>query len=336
MKSDSIKGGIFLADKDFHVAAQYGLNVIKSSRGRGAFILETNKGLVLLREYSGRAQRLEAQAAMLEYLRDKDISVDYFIKNNQGSYLTTDEDGVNYTLTRWFPGRECDTKNFEDICFAVKKLAKVHMTLEDFDCVSGDFQIARNLAREYDKHNREIKMIRNYLSGKNGKNDFELLVTSSCRDFLEEGIKACEVLEKSGYQAEYDKAVSGCRLCHGDFNQHNVYLQGEKYGICGFEQACFNVRLWDLYKFMRKILEKYDWEIKLGYLMLKEYDKVNTLSQTDIQLLGAMFSYPEKYWKILNSYYNSNKVWISSKNMEKLKMAVRQNGLRQAFIKTLQ
>ena len=31
-----------------------------------------------------------------------------------------------------------------------------------------------------------------------------------------------------------------------------------------------------------------------------------------------MFSYPEKFWKIINYYFNSNKAWYSEKNEEKL------------------
>lgn len=60
-----------------------------------------------------------------------------------------------------------------------------------------------------------------------------------------------------------------------------------------------DIRLVDLYGFMRKLMEKYDWDIKLGYLMLREYDRVNTLSSQDIKILGAMFAYPEKFWKYL-------------------------------------
>ena len=48
-----------------------------------------------------------------------------------------------------------------------------------------------------------------------------------------------------------------------------------------------------------------------------------------------MFSYPEKFWKILNYYFNANKAWIPNKNMEKLKLAVNQNRMRREFVRTL-
>lgn len=60
-----------------------------------------------------------------------------------------------------------------------------------------------------------------------------------------------------------------------------------------------DIRLVDLYGFMRKLMEKYDWDIKLGYLMLREYDRVNTLSSQDIKILGRCLPTPRNSGKYL-------------------------------------
>ena len=198
-----------------------------------------------------------------------------------------------------------------------------------------EFQIARNLEEVYDKHNRELKMIGNYLKGKHKKNDFELLAASMCQPYLDEGLRAVETIRHSGYDAEYAAAIERSSLCHGDYSYHNVFIKKQKGYICGFEQSCVDIRLVDLYGFMRKLMEKYDWDIKLGYLMLREYDRVNTLSSQDIKILGAMFAYPEKFWKILNYYFNNNKAWIPGRSMEKLRTVVNQNRMRREFVRTL-
>ena len=54
-----------------------------------------------------------------------------------------------------------------------------------------------------------------------------------------------------------------------------------------------------------------------------------------MKVLHAMFLYPEKYWKQMNFYYNTNKVWIPDKNLEKLKKAAEQKSIRAAFLKIL-
>ena len=324
-----------MAERDFSVLDQYDYKVYQISRGRGAFICDTNKGVFLLREYNGKEEKLLGRARLLEYLAGKNLSVDYYVKNHDGEYISKTEE-CSYTLSRWFNARECDTKAFADTSIGIKALAALHNALEGYEINEGEeFQIARSLNKEYDKHNRELKMIRNYLSDKHRKNDFELMAASKCQEFLEEGYEAVNILEASGYVEAYNQAVDGKRLCHGDFNYHNIFIEGNSCSLCGFEQTCINTCLFDLYNYMRKLMEKYDWDIKLGYLLLREYDRIRVLSETDIRVLGAMFSYPEKFWKILNYYFNANKAWIPAKSQEKLKLAVSQNRMRKEFVRTL-
>jgi CotS family spore coat protein len=178
-------------------------------------------------------------------------------------------------------------------------------------------------------------MIKNYLVGRKTKTDFELLAVRECPGFFAEGLEALDRLKASDYEQRLSETVQNNRLCHGDFNYHNIYTDGGEYLIAGFSQMRKDLYVVDLYNFMRKLMEKYDWDIKMGYLMLREYDCVNTLSAQDVKILGAMFSYPEKFWKILNYYFNANKAWIPNKNMEKLKLAVNQNRMRREFVRTL-
>ena len=45
--------------------------------------------------------------------------------------------------------------------------------------------------------------------------------------------------------------------------------------------------------------------------------------------------YPEKFWKLADSYYCSNKAWIPAKNVEKLKTVVAQTEEKRRFLKQL-
>ena len=82
-------------------------------------------------------------------------------------------------------------------------------------------------------------------------------------------------------------------------------------------------------------MEKNNWDIKIGYGMINEYDRIKSVTDRDTKLLHALFSFPEKYWKVLNGYYNSNKAWIPEKNTEKLLNVINQNIVRRTFIDTL-
>ncbi|MFR2947417.1 MAG: hypothetical protein ACLTL5_10780 [Oscillospiraceae bacterium] len=66
---------------------------------------------------------------------------------------------------------------------------------------------------------------------------------------------------------------------------------------------------------MRKALEKHGWNQDLGMSMLESYERVLPWKEgADLPLLP--FLYPEKYWKQLNFYNNTNKAWIPGRNTE--------------------
>ena len=56
------------------------------------------------------------------------------------------------------------------------------------------------------------------------------------------------------------------------------------------------------------------------------------LSAVDYLQLYYRFAYPEKFWKIVNFYYNSRKVWIPGRHMEKLERLLIQQGVKKAFL----
>ena len=53
--------------------------------------------------------------------------------------------------------------------------------------------------------------------------------------------------------------------------------------------------------------------------MLNAYSAIHPLTRSETEYLKIRLIYPEKFWKIANSYYCMNKAWISVKNTEKLK-----------------
>ena len=83
---------------------------------------------------------------------------------------------------------------------------------------------------------------------------------------------------------------------------------------------------------MRKILEKYNWDVFLARRMLEQYDKIRPISSGEWENLQIRFTYPEKYWKQINFYYNANKAWIPARNIEKLKDLELQQPLRNEFL----
>lgn len=324
-------------EKGTEVLESYDLKVIKTGRTRGAVLCETNKGLKLLKEYSGTLPRLSFEEELLRYIRENGYYfVDCILANKNGEFLTPDADGNHYIVKDWYPGRECDVNNKADLYKCGGKLALLHNIMEKPCLVNIKVQnkelLYENLLIEYEKHNRELKRVRSFMRSKRRKNEFEVTVLNCFDMFYHIGEEASLELKDSPYLDIYNNAIEDLSICHGNFNYHNIMFMGNDAAVMNFSRAAINILITDLYNFLRKVMEKHNWNLDLGYNIIESYNRVRPISKDEMHLLYIMLLYPEKFWKIANYYYNSNKAWVPGKNIDKLKVICWQNDLKKEFL----
>lgn len=317
-----------LYDYGLGTLSQYDLTADRSARTRGALLCYTSQGLMVLREFHGSEKKLKKQQELLLMLQKNGINTDYYIENTAGDLLSKDKDDLTFTLQHWYEGRECDTKSREDILKSVVTLAKLH-TVSKMEPIEEYRE--ESLKEEYERHNREIRKIRKFIRKKGASCVFEKEFLASVEWFLQRGELAITLLEESDYDRLREKSwQEGC-ICHGEYNQHNVLILKNSTAVTNFDHWNYDVQMADLYRFMRKILEKYNWDLKLANEMLKTYHTIRPISYPEWQNLKVRFTYPEKYWKLANYYYSHKKTWISEKNVEKLNNLISQKEIWKNF-----
>lgn len=324
-----------MGEKSISVLDQYDLKVIRVGRGRDAVLCETNTGNKILKVYTGSVQRLAFEDEVLNHINENGGFVDGFVRNKNNKLISIDTDGTRYVLKNWFEGKECEVRNISDILTSVRTLSNLHLLLKKIpfkDTEDTSAYRATFLEEELAKHHRELKRARAYVRNKRKKSEFELYVINNYNLFYNQGEKALELLRKSNYKKLMDEAFDQVSLCHGNYNQHNIIFFNRNIAITNFDKMSINIQLMDLYLFMRKILEKNNWDLNLGSSMIEEYSKIKPISKEELEILHILFLYPEKFWKIVNYYYNGNKAWIPQKNIDKLRTLISQNRLREKFI----
>ena len=140
-------------------------------------------------------------------------------------------------------------------------------------------------------------------------------------------------LENSGCMELYEQSVSRECLAHGDYNSHNILILPGGTGVTNFEHMCIDIQVHDLYYFIRKAMEKFQWKENIGKIILDAYESERKLEETEKLYIGLFLAYPEKFWKTAGSYYHSNKAWLPEKNVEKLETAVNQWKEKYGFLK---
>ena len=72
------------------------------------------------------------------------------------------------------------------------------------------------------------------------------------------------MLESSAYKKLRQRALEEGHFCHGEYTHHNILVNGSRMAVINFEKCSINVQINDLYHFMRKILEKQNYDFRFG------------------------------------------------------------------------
>lgn len=303
------------------VLAAYDFTVDHICRTRGAYLLFTNQGLKLCKLAALSLSQIEFEQQVKVMLTEHGYGqVDRYVKNKEGGYLTDGPMGEVYLVKDWFSGTECNVKEWKDVKEASGNLGLLHtwmvMDREERPEWSNQGDSIRDILV---KHNRELIRVYRYMKKKKQKNSFEVLLLNLFPEFYEQAQEAVRQLEQESACLDFEqKSREEGRICHGSYTYHNVLFTREGIATTNFEGCQMGTQVLDLYYFLRKVMEKHDWNPKIGMMILEEYNKKKTLTEEERKLLYFLILYPEKFWKIANFYYNKKKSWIPQRNEEKL------------------
>jgi Ser/Thr protein kinase RdoA (MazF antagonist) len=194
-------------------------------------------------------------------------------------------------------------------------------------------------ADEMERHTKECRRVYNYLRKRTSKTDFERSLLNEYNYFLEKAVDVT-TRAKEESKTEYEAYVRSNRLyCHGDYQYHNVIFgknsDGQYTGIVNMEHISQDAGVRDFYLFFRKVCQKYDWSIDIASTMLEAYQNRRTFPPIELRSLKLMLEYPEKFWKIIDHYYNSKKSLMSDRNSEKLEKLIKQEKNKEKLINKL-
>ena len=294
---------------------QYPFEVTAIQKGRGTYICTTSEGgKIIIGSFRGSKGRAEALEHILLRLKENGIEADEIIHTREGEILAQEVDETWYYARKYMEGRECEPRSRDDVLAAVEELAKLHLVLQKVE--DENLKIGgQDYAMEVFRHNRELKKVRNDIHGKR--------------------LMKPNPGETQGQSRQQGRETALYGICHGDFNQHNVLFTHGKIIITNFEQAHYDVLVGDLAHFLRKLMEKHNFNIGLATDMLAAYEKRRKLLPEEWEQLYVRMAYPQKFWKVANHYFNANKAWVSGRDIEKLNRVIEQEEIRQQFLRML-
>lgn len=319
-----------MADKMAEVYDAYDVDVLQTSRGRGAIILRTSQGTRQLRPVDVNESRIEAEYRFKEMLAECGYeNTDRCVRNKENELLTYDRYGTAYVMRYYYEGRECSTENKTEIIKAVENLALLHKACRQAWCVTeNDVHIRQTC--DFKKRNQELKRVRNFISRCKTRRQFEQTYV----DVFDKYYSLALECEKKYGTINITEDSIHLGYCHGMYNNHSIIINEEQSDIytTSFDKFYVGNQLADLYHFARKMVEKNDYSIELLVEILNEYNKYCPLDRQDYEYIYILFSYPEKFYKVSNQYMNSSKSWISPKMLDKLNRIIENDEKKQKLL----
>ncbi len=358
-------------DRAVALLEQYDVEVLRTRKGRGVILCDTDNGLLVFKEYEGNEAKLTLLDRLLSTVKEQGmVSAEQLIPTREGALCVRENDGTAYILKTCGEGRECNIHDHGECMEAVRTLARLHqcMLLEPREDLPAPPEFSP--LQEYEKHNREFVKVQRFLRKKSQKTLFEYNLLGCIDYFIEqardvtEGWRSYEERMSKANQPAADQPKvpqlgapqpgalqpgalqpgahpPGAHLlqgnqeyayCHGDYQYHNILCAEKGLFIVNFEKCIRDRQIRDLYLLMRKLLEKTDWPVALGRELIETYEKVTPISAYAYIDLYYRLAYPEKFWKIVNFYYNSGKAWIPQRNQEKLDKLLAQEQQKKDFL----
>lgn len=321
-----------MAEKMSEVYEAYDVSIMQTVRGRGAIIIKTNEGIFQLKTPEVNESRLAAEYEFKEKLFEAGFkNIDRCIKNREGELVTFDRYGNPYVMRNYYLGRECNILSMDEVLLAVENLARLHIACEKvFKEIEGDVHIRIN--SDFRRRNQELKRVYGFVQKKKRKNDFEEMYKNSFHTFFEQAV----LCEKQFGELNLKNSNRYLGYCHGAYDHHSVIcLENGEFATVNFDRFYVGNQLGDLYHFMRKVVEKNNYDFEIIKEILVRYSKLNRLSAEDVEYIYILYKYPEKFYKISNQYINGSKNRISPKMNEKLERVILDEDNKQNMLEQL-
>lgn len=328
-----------MEDKISDLLAQYDLVVYRAGRVKGAWILETDRGLKCLAGCSYSEGKVAFEQKVKRFAAEHGFpALDLFVENREQGYLVQGPYNEQFVMRNWFRGEEVSATSRDHILQTVQTLGRLHNSLRGLVLSEEEraFCLQPKVPEILERRNKELRRVRTYIRSKKQKTLFEQNFLAQFDVQSAHAEEALAMLDIGAYEQYYNSEVEAGSMLHGNFTHHSVILLPEgSMAVTGFDKAVTGIRIQDFYLLFRKMMEKWDWDVSLGDDMLEAYQRIRPVPEEEWKLLRQLLIYPEKFWKVANQYYNNRKSWIPEKNMQKLLQTMEQAKKKEESIKTL-
>lgn len=310
----------------------YGLRFYGGGRTRTGFVCKTDKGLREIRKTFAPRESIEFEHDVREQLYQNGFTaVCRFFPTVDGkaSYF---RDGCSYTMEVPMSGQALE--EYEDgFIQGARLLGEMHAAgkgVQSNVCRSN----INHLPEVYTKRRNELVRIRKRIDKQKGLHPLDLMV----REKYEHMMTLVEAAKEVILSAEYDDVMAEAEemksICHNAFKGDNVRCdENHIYFVTGFGKCAYDSPIIDLSAYFRRYVKKTDGNLQTAEKMLSAYEQLHPLSKKEKKVFIGILTYPEKFLRLCNEYYNKRRVCVSPAMCSRMELCIAAQEKQDIFVK---
>lgn len=321
-----------MQDIDRHITEQYNLDIKSIIPYKDAHILHTSKGKKIFRKVFNSPEKIFFVHGVKEHLYNNNFkNIDRYLCTVDGEPFIDTEEG-RYTLSDFIDGAECNFDNEEDIVNASRLLASMHKASRGYvpDPGSSPRDDLGRLPVYCGKRLEELKKLRKV--AKKGKTKFDYMFLDHADYFYSLGESVISAIPGSKYRELVEEARKEGIVCHHDYTHHNILQHDNKTWLINFDYCCFELKIYDIANLIRRKMRKCDWDIDEAKTIIDAYGSVEPISPDEFYIMKLMLQFPQKFWRVVNKYYNSKRSWSEKSYLSKMQEVIAEVEPHKKFI----
>lgn len=298
-----------MQDIDREIVEKYDLNIASVSPYKDAYIIGCNKGKKVLRKVGLSSDRVGFVHDAKEHLyKNGFTNLDRYLCTLEGKPYV-ELNGSTYVISDFIDGKECNFSCREDVVKSSRALAALHKASRGFKpqvYLKTRDELGK-LPFSFAKRLEEIKKLKKI--AKKGKSKFDYLFLKYVDYFYDLGENTLEQLASSRYEELCEFTREAGIICHHDYTHTNILCSEKGVSVINFDFCCFELKVYDIANLLRRKMRKCNWDVKEAAVILREYQSIEALTEDDFQIMRLILQFPQKFWRVVNKFYNSRRSW---------------------------
>ncbi len=282
----------------------YDLTVLateKTSVGAGSdtyFATCTNGKYVVKFPSVSEINNPEAEPKLCDFLLENGINVCRFIKNNDGAYITADENGRIFHVQEFIDGTlyEWNTAPEWLLTDSAETLGRIHAALKEYK------GLPTGIGAEFFKYMTSENALRSY------ENTLETARKNGDTEIESDLLYRIELMKRFPRYG-FDLSKLTCSATHGDyFISQLICGEGRINAVIDWTTACVHPVVWEIMRsYVYAAPECAEGEINIDRLMdyFRSYCRSAKLNSYDLQNAAKLFYYQIAVCDYYNQYYTS-------------------------------